>query len=73
MTTTTTGAPRNPLNPATRRHIAMIAFFAWIGIGADGLSSSCYGPEEAFLAKLKAIDGISEVETQTYTLMPVDP
>ena len=23
---------------------------AWIGLGADGLSSSCYGPEEAFLA-----------------------
>ncbi len=44
------GAPRNPFNPATRRHIALIAFFAWIGIGADGLSSSCYGPEEAFLA-----------------------
>jgi hypothetical protein len=44
------GKPRNPLNPETRRHIALIAFFAWIGVGADGLSSSCYGPEEAFLA-----------------------
>ncbi len=30
--------------------ISLIAFFAWIGLGADGLSSSCYGPEEAFLA-----------------------
>merc|ERR1719296_554289 len=29
-----------------------------------------FAPEEDFLAKLKAIDGISEVETQTYTLMP---
>jgi len=28
----------------------LIAFFAWVGLGADGLSSSCYGPEEAFLA-----------------------
>lgn len=28
----------------------LVAFFAWIGLGADGLSSSCYGPEEAFLA-----------------------
>ncbi|MCX6376806.1 MAG: APC family permease, partial [Armatimonadetes bacterium] len=27
-----------------------IAFFAWVGLGADGLSSSCYGPPEAFLA-----------------------
>jgi amino acid transporter len=30
--------------------ISLIAFFAWIGLGADGLSSSCYGPQEAFLA-----------------------
>lgn len=44
------GKPRNPFNPATRRHIALIAFFAWVAIGADGLSSACYGPEEAFLA-----------------------
>lgn len=28
-------------------------------------------PEEDFLAKLKAIDGVSQVETQTYTLMPM--
>jgi len=26
------------------------AVFAWVGLGADGLSSSCYGPEEAFKA-----------------------
>ncbi len=30
--------------------MSLIAFFAWVGLGADGLSSSCYGPEEAFLA-----------------------
>jgi amino acid transporter len=30
--------------------LTLIAFFAWIGLGADGLSSSCYGPEETFLA-----------------------
>lgn len=30
-----------------------------------------FAPEEDFLGKLKAIDGISEVETQTYTLMPM--
>ena len=28
-----------------------------------------FAPEEDFLAKLKAIDGISTVETQTFTLM----
>jgi amino acid transporter len=44
------GAPRDPMNPETRRHIALIAFFAWIGLGADGLSSANYGPEEAYLA-----------------------
>ena len=44
------GPARNPLDPGTRQHIALIAFFAWVGLGADGLSSSCYGPEEAFLA-----------------------
>jgi len=44
------GKPRDPMNPETRRHIALIAFFAWVGLGADGLSSSCYGPEEAYLA-----------------------
>src|SRR5512144_2690862 len=30
--------------------LSLIAFFAWVGLGADGLSSSCYGPEEAFNA-----------------------
>ncbi|KAJ1466582.1 hypothetical protein T484DRAFT_1646813, partial [Baffinella frigidus] len=30
-----------------------------------------FEPEEAFLAKIKAIPGITEVETQTYTLMPM--
>ena len=28
--------------------LTLVAFFAWIGLGADGVSSSCYGPEEAF-------------------------
>jgi len=31
-----------------------------------------HSPEEEFLASVKAINGISEVETQTYTLMPVE-
>lgn len=44
------GKPYDPLNPETRHHLALVAFLAWIGLGADGLSSSCYGPEEAFLA-----------------------
>ncbi|MGZ5143946.1 MAG: APC family permease, partial [Burkholderiales bacterium] len=44
------GKPRDPLSADTRHNIALIAFFAWVGLGADGLSSSCYGPEEAYLA-----------------------
>lgn len=44
------GLPRNPFDVNTRKHIALVAFLAWIGLGADGLSSSAYGPEQAFLA-----------------------
>lgn len=44
------GAPLDPFKSDTRHHMALITFFAWVGIGADGLSSANYGPEEAFLA-----------------------
>src|SRR3984893_10566137 len=44
------GKPLDPLDPRTRQAIAVIPLLAWVGLGADGLSSSCYGPEEAFLA-----------------------
>jgi len=44
------GPPRDPLAPETRKHMALAAFLAWIGIGADGLSSSSYGPAEAYIA-----------------------
>jgi amino acid transporter len=44
------GKPLDPFSGETRKHVALIAFLAWIGLGADGLSSACYGPEEAFLA-----------------------
>ncbi|MBL0059750.1 MAG: APC family permease [Elusimicrobia bacterium] len=44
------GKPKNPLDPSVFHNISLIAFFAWVGLGADGLSSSCYGPEEAFRA-----------------------
>jgi amino acid transporter len=30
--------------------VSLIAVFAWVGLGADGLSSACYGPEETFKA-----------------------
>ncbi len=44
------GKSRNPQDSAIFHKLSLIAFFAWIGLGADGLSSSCYGPQEAFLA-----------------------
>src|SRR5450830_963750 len=44
------GAALDPLSPGTRHAIAITPILAWVGLGADGLSSSCYGPEEAFLA-----------------------
>ena len=43
------GKPKNPHDHSVFHHLSLIAFFAWVGLGADGLSSSCYGPEEAFL------------------------
>jgi amino acid transporter len=44
------GAPRNINDPRIFHKIALIPVLAWIGLGADGLSSSSYGPEEAFRA-----------------------
>lgn len=44
------GKPRDLLDPRTYRHISLVALLAWVGLGADGLSSSAYGPDEAFRA-----------------------
>ncbi len=44
------GPTKNPLDKKTRKHITLSAFLAWVGLGADGLSSSCYGPAESYLA-----------------------
>jgi len=42
------GAPRNVNEPSIFHKLSLIPILAWIGLGADGLSSSSYGPEEAF-------------------------
>ena len=47
------GGSRNLRDRGIFHKLSLIAFFAWIGLGADGLSSSCYGPPEAF----KALEG----------------
>ena len=44
------GGPRNISDPSLFHKISLIPILAWIGLGADGLSSSSYGPEEAFRA-----------------------
>src|SRR5215813_13808632 len=42
------GGPKNLLDPHLFHSLSLAAFLAWVGLGADGLSSSAYGPEEAF-------------------------
>ncbi|HEX9241551.1 MAG TPA: APC family permease [Anaeromyxobacter sp.] len=44
------GPPRDPQDPRTHHSISLIALLAWVGLGADGLSSSAYGPDESFRA-----------------------
>jgi amino acid transporter len=44
------GAPKNLQDPKVFHSISLIAFLAWVGLGADGLSSSAYGPDESFRA-----------------------
>ena len=44
------GRGKNVRDPRIFHKISLIAFFAWVGLGADGLSSSNYGPQEAFLS-----------------------
>jgi amino acid transporter len=42
------GAPRSVEDPGVFHTLSLVAFLAWVGLGADGLSSSSYGPSEAF-------------------------
>ena len=44
------GPPRDVSDPQIFHHVSLVAFLAWVGLGADGLSSSAYGPEEAYKA-----------------------
>lgn len=40
------GNARDISDKSVFHKISLIAFFAWVGLGSDPLSSSCYGPEE---------------------------
>lgn len=42
------GAPRDVKDPQALHKVSLVALLAWVGLGADGLSSSAYGPDEAF-------------------------
>jgi amino acid transporter len=51
------GAPRDIRDPHTFHTMSLVAFLAWVGLGADGLSSSAYGPDESFKALYNNPDG----------------
>jgi amino acid transporter len=43
------GAKKSLDDPRIFHKLALIPLLAWIGLGADGLSSSSYGPQEAYI------------------------
>jgi len=40
------GKPRDVEDRTIFHKLSLVAFLAWVGLGSDGISSSCYGPEE---------------------------
>lgn len=44
------GAPKDLRDRGIFHALSLVPFLAWVGLGADGLSSSAYGPEEAYRA-----------------------
>jgi hypothetical protein len=54
------GKSRDPLDPHVFHQLSLAAFLAWVGLEADGLSSSCYGPEEAVQRRLQ-FEGLQTV------------
>lgn len=44
------GRPRDLSDRSLFHKLSLVAVLAWVGLGADGLSSSCYGPEECYKA-----------------------
>jgi len=44
------GKPRELRDPTIFRRVALVSVLAWIGLGANGLSSASYGPEGAYTA-----------------------
>ena len=44
------GPPRDLSDRSLFHRLSLIPFLAWVGLGADGLSSSAYGPDASFRA-----------------------
>src|SRR5262245_47466777 len=42
------GGRKDLRDPGIFHRMALVPFLAWVGLGADGLSSSAYGPDEAY-------------------------
>lgn len=42
------GNPKALSHSELSHSVSLVPFLAWVGLGADGLSSSAYGPEEAY-------------------------
>jgi len=59
------GGPRDLRDSRLFHRLSLIPFLAWVGLGADGLSSSAYGPEEAF----KALEGHTYLAVALAALM----
>lgn len=55
------GNPKDVHDKSLFHRLSLIPFLAWVGLGADGLSSSSYGPEETFKA----------LGTHTYLSIPL--
>jgi amino acid transporter len=47
------GRPKDVRDRRTFHAVSLVAMLAWVGLGADGLSSSAYGPDEAFRALVR--------------------
>lgn len=43
------GKPKDPMDKQSLQSLSLITFLAWVGLGADGISSSSYSPEAAFI------------------------
>jgi amino acid transporter len=53
------GPPKDVHDAHTFHSLSLVAMLAWVGLGADGLSSSAYGPDEAFRQLVKDGDHTS--------------